>query len=148
MIPEFGTATPGIEYSLRPGGYVVILNGAGAVAMVSTLEGLALPGGGQNEVEKPEEAAIREAQEECGLQVALSKCIGVADELFYSEVERKHYRKRCTFFIGEVVCRSGVGEPDHKLLWWSAGEAITNLRHGSQRWAVAEACRLAGAKGL
>jgi ADP-ribose pyrophosphatase YjhB (NUDIX family) len=148
MIPEFGTANPRTEYSLRPGGYVVILNGAGAVAVVSTPEGLALPGGGQSEVEKPEEAALREVQEECGLQVALSKCIGVADELVYAKAQRKHYRKRCTFFLGEMVCRSGVGEPDHKLLWLSPGEAITALRHGSQRWAVAEACRVAGAKGL
>jgi ADP-ribose pyrophosphatase YjhB (NUDIX family) len=80
-IPEFGTAASGVAGVLRPGGYAVIFSAAGEVAAVSTPSGLALPGGGQEDGEPPDTAAIREVEEECGLRVALGRRIGVADEL-------------------------------------------------------------------
>jgi hypothetical protein len=55
----------------------------------------------------------------------------------------KHYRKRCTFFLAKVIERSGPGEPDHELAWLSLIDAVERLRHGSQRWAVAQAGNLA-----
>jgi ADP-ribose pyrophosphatase YjhB (NUDIX family) len=142
-IPEFGSATPGAVYILRPGGYVVIFRTGGDVAVVSTPRGLALPGGGQDHGESAADAALREAHEECGLRIALGRCVGVADELVFAADEGKHYRKRCTFFLAAVVGRSGAGEPDHELVWLSPADAIARLQHESQRWAVAEAGRLA-----
>jgi 8-oxo-dGTP pyrophosphatase MutT (NUDIX family) len=138
-IPEFGIVTPGVVYRLRPGGYVVLLRG-GTIGVVATPAGLVLPGGGQEDGESAEAAAIREAAEECGLRVTLDRCIGVADELVFAAEEGIHYRKRCTFFLGEAAGRCGVGEPDHELLWLPIAEA-GRLRFGSQRWAVAETCR-------
>jgi hypothetical protein len=35
----------------------------------------------------------------------------------------------------------GAGEADHELRWLASEEAVAALRHQSQRWAVAEACR-------
>lgn len=143
-IPEFGPATRGADYALRPGGYAVIFNGAGQVAVVTTPAGLMLPGGGQDPGESAPDAAAREAREECGLRVSPGRCVGVADELVFAADEGKHYRKRCTFFLADVIERSGAGEPDHELRWLSPADAAALLRHGSQRWAVAEACRLNG----
>ena len=60
VIPEFGRSTPGAAYVLRPGGYVVIFSDDGDVAAVATPLGFALPGGGQNQWESPEDAAARE----------------------------------------------------------------------------------------
>src|SRR5262249_28261173 len=134
------------DYVLRPGGYAVIFGAAGEVALVSTPSGLALPGGGQNPGEPPEDAAIRESREECGLQIALVHAVGVADELVFAADEGTHYRKRCTFFIAEVVGRTGAGEPDHELVWLPLPEAVAALRHESQRWAVSQAGRLAVGK--
>jgi RimJ/RimL family protein N-acetyltransferase/ADP-ribose pyrophosphatase YjhB (NUDIX family) len=142
-IPTFGIAAADAEYLLRPGGYTVIWNAVGELAAVATPLGLSLPGGGQNIGEKPEEAAARETEEECGLSVFLGPCIGVADELVFAAEEGTHYRKRCTFFLAEIMGRSGPGEADHKLVWLSPEDSITKLIHGSQRWAVSEACRLA-----
>jgi hypothetical protein len=34
------------------------------------------------------------------------------------------------------------GEADHELRWLPPAAAVASLRHESQRWAVAEACRL------
>ncbi|MFO0964384.1 MAG: NUDIX domain-containing protein [Gemmataceae bacterium] len=137
-LPEFGIASPGAAYRLRPGGYLVLVRD-GAVGAVSAPAGLVLVGGGQEDGETAEAAAIREAAEECGLQVVLGDRIGVADELVYAADERVYYRKRCTFFLAEVVGHVGSGEPDHELVWLSAREAAARLRFGSQRWAVAEA---------
>jgi 8-oxo-dGTP diphosphatase len=147
-IPEFGIAASGVEYVLRPGGYAVIFNGAGAVAVVSTPRGLFLPGGGQEIEESPEEAAVREAREECGLHISLGGRIGVADELVLAESEGTHYRKRCVFFFAEIVEELGVGEPDHELAWLAPDAAARELRHESQRWAVFKACRLITASGV
>jgi 8-oxo-dGTP diphosphatase len=141
-IPEFGSATPGAEYVLRPGGYAVIFRSGGEVAVVSTPLGLALLGGGQEPAESAAAAAVREAHEECGLRITLGRCIGTADELVFAADEERHYRKRCTFFLAEIVAMSGGGEPDHELRWLPVADAVAMLLHESQRWAVSEACRL------
>jgi 8-oxo-dGTP pyrophosphatase MutT (NUDIX family) len=138
-ITEFGVVAPGAVYRLRPGGYVVLLRG-GMIGVVATPVGLVLPGGGQEDGESAEAAAVRETVEECGLRVTLGRCIGVADELVFAAEDGVHYRKRCTFFLSEAAGRCGGGEPDHELIWLPIGDA-NRLRFGSQRWAVAEAVR-------
>src|SRR6266850_1463507 len=67
-IREFGTAVPGQIYILRPGGYSVIRE-RGVVAVVLAPGGAYLPGGAQQAEESPEQAAVREALEECGLRI-------------------------------------------------------------------------------
>ncbi|MCI0463867.1 MAG: NUDIX domain-containing protein [Gemmataceae bacterium] len=126
---------------LRPGGYAVLFRATGEAAVVSTPLGLALPGGGQDNGESPEDAAIREVKEECGLGIQLGHRLGVADELVFAVDERIHYRKRCTFFLAEVLGRSRAPEPNHELVWLSPRDAVAMLLHESQRWAVSEACR-------
>jgi len=143
QIPEFGLDPSEAEYILRPGGYTVIFNAVGEVAVVSTPKGLWLPGGGQEGAESPEETAVREAQDECGFIISLGSRIGVADELVFAADEEAHFRKRCVFFMAEFLEKVGAGEPDHELIWLRPETAIERLRHASQRWAVSEACRLA-----
>lgn len=139
IIPEFGIPSPGAEYILRPGGYAVIVNSAGKVALVATPSGVYLPGGGQENSESPEEAVIRETIEECGLRITLGEHIGVADELVFAESEGIYYRKRCSFFLATVMAMCGGGEGDHELMWVTVEEAVIVLRHESQRWAVLSA---------
>jgi 8-oxo-dGTP diphosphatase len=146
-IPQFGRAAPGAAYVLRPGGYAVIVNAAGAVAVVRTPLGHALPGGGQDGAESPADAAVRETRAECGLRITLGERLGVADELVFAADEATHFRKRCVFFLAEVAAQVGAGEPDHELLWLSPAEAVAALRHAGQRWAVTEAFRPARRRG-
>lgn len=135
----FGDPKPGVAYVLRPGGYAVILDDRGALAVVATEEGLHLPGGGQEAGESPEIAAIREVAEETGLRVALQALIGIADELVFSRARATHYRKRCWFFRATVIGSGERVDEDHELRWMAPDEAIAGLHHEVQRWAVRKA---------
>jgi 8-oxo-dGTP diphosphatase len=138
---EFGERVAGATYVARPGGYAVIFNDTGEVAVVSTPQGHFLPGGGQDHGETPGQAAVREVHEECGLSIRLGPRLGTADELVFAEEEGVYYRKRCAFFLGRVVRREALGEIDHELIWLDPEEAAACLNHGSQSWAVSQACR-------
>ncbi len=142
-IREFGTAVPGQTYVLRLGSYSIARQ-ADRVAIVLAPGGAYLPGGAQQPGESPEQAAVREALEECGLRIQLGRCIGVADELVYADKEQTYFRKRCTFFTAEVMDfdSSRAIEPDHQLVWLPPAEALAKLRHESQRWALQEAERI------
>lgn len=133
----FGTPVHGANYVLRPGAYSVIRSSTGKIAVVTTPAGCFLPGGGQEKGESLEEAATREAAEECGLRIRIGSRIGVADELVYSADERTYFRKRCAFFLARVVASDvNPAESDHLLTWLKPDEAIRRLTHESQRWAV------------
>ena len=138
-IPVFGDPQPGATYVLRPGGYAVIFDPHGRLAVVATEEGLHLPGGGQEANETPAIAAIREVAEESGLRVTLQETIGVVDELVFARSENLHYRKRCWFFRAAVVGTGEATEPGHELMWMEIAAAIEGLHHDCQRWAVQKA---------
>lgn len=141
-IPEFGVADAGAEHIMRAGGYALIFDATGELAVVSTPRGFMLPGGGQEAGESPGAAAVRETYEECGLRITLGARIGVADELIFAADEGVHYRKRCTFFLAEVAGSGATCEDDHELIWFRPERAALELRHESQRWAVNAATAL------
>jgi 8-oxo-dGTP pyrophosphatase MutT (NUDIX family) len=133
---------PGVTYTDRHGGYVVASNRAGEVAVVSTPQGLFLPGGAQEHAETAEQAAVREAYEECGLRIRLKLRLGEADEYVFAADEAVYYRKRCAFFGATAARQENHSEADHELVWMAPEAAAGRLRHESQRWAVSEAHRL------
>ncbi|MBX7222132.1 MAG: NUDIX domain-containing protein [Blastocatellia bacterium] len=141
-IPVFGLVEEEAEFHLRPGGYAVIFRVPGEIAVVRAPMGFALPGGGQHEGEAPEQAAIRETREECGLRIELTGLLGMADELVFAADENLHYRKRCTFFLARIVGTGKAEESDHELVWLAPQTAFDRLRHASQRWAIRRALEI------
>jgi 8-oxo-dGTP diphosphatase len=138
-IPEFGDSQPGAAYVPRPGGYAVIFDERGRLAVVATAEGLHLPGGGLEPGESAEAATLREVAEETGLRVEIRAFIGAAHELVFARQENVHYRKRCSFYRATVVGAGEPSEPDHELGWMAPHEALRSLHHEIQRWAVRKA---------
>jgi 8-oxo-dGTP diphosphatase len=136
--PRFGEKVAGARYILRPGGYVIVHNSHGDIAVLSTPEGYFLPGGGQENGETLERTAIREAFEECGVRIEITGSIGTADELVFEKSEGKYYRKQCTFFSADLVRREAGCEDNTELLWMRAEDAARLLSHESQTWAVTE----------
>lgn len=136
IISEFGQATSGAHYILRPGGYLIVRNSLGEIACVSTSRGFFLPGGGQKGEESPEQAAVRETFEECGLLVKVISEVFKADELVFDPLENAYYRKRCVFFSAELLGCEEASEVDHQLVWLTQQDAIDQLSHRSQAWAV------------
>lgn len=143
MIRQFGEKLSGVNYILRPGGYIVIKNSDGKVGVISTAQGYFLPGGGQDHEESPAEAAVREAKEECGLQIEIVRMISMADEFLFAASEERYYCKRCTFFSARLIEQNPGGEVNHRLLWMTADEAASTVTHQSQRWAILMDTRVA-----
>ncbi len=132
----FGERLPDQDYQPRPSAYVVLRDSQQRVAVVRVRRGAFLPGGGIEPGETPEEAAAREASEECGLEVDVLSSIGLAEEYLYSEREATFFAKHSSFFRGSVRGSVPSSEPDHELVWVHQDEAERLMTHGSHRWAL------------
>ena len=136
-IPTFGEHVDGVEYTPRPGGYAVVCDREGRIAVVRTPKGYFLPGGAVEDGESAEEASIRETLEETGLQIKVLKSLGRADELVYKKSQARYFRKECEFYLAEVVSDAVEdSEPDLILEWTPVETTLQILAHGSQAWAV------------
>lgn len=138
-ILQFGSAACDGPVVLRPGAYAVVVDDAGRIAVLDTPVGRMLPGGGLDDDESAEAAAVRETAEECGLAITLERALGVADELVHARAEATTFRKRGSFFLARVAGATARVDTDHVLAWVAPGEAIATLAHASQAWAVRQA---------
>ncbi|MEZ4660837.1 MAG: ASCH domain-containing protein [Caldilineaceae bacterium] len=140
-IRTFGQRVENANYILRPGGYAVITNDVGQIALARTGGKYYLPGGGQDAGESFEDAARRETQEEVGLQIEIGFKIGLADQLVLAADTKHYYCKRCHFFSAHLSQKTpsvGAMELEHELVWMRPAQAIAALRLGSERWAVGQ----------
>ncbi|MGE0447193.1 MAG: NUDIX domain-containing protein [Vicinamibacterales bacterium] len=136
---RFGTPLPGFPVVVRPSAYGLVRDASGHVAVVRSIDGVFLPGGGIDEGESPEEALVREAGEECGWSVRVGEWCGRAIQFTLSGDGLVFYEKRCEFF-DIVIDREGAApiEPWHETLWVTPEEARSLLKHESHAWAIGE----------
>jgi 8-oxo-dGTP diphosphatase len=139
MVPVFGSPDSRFPHLVRRSAYALIVGQSDRLAIVHTSKGSYLPGGGMMDFESPEAAICREAREECGLAIVPRSWRRVAIDHIISASEATHFEKRSTF-CDATVRGPAVGpcEPDHRLAWMSAEDALRVLTPPSHRWAVAE----------
>ena len=133
----FGERPAGKSCVVRASAYAVIESN-GTVAVVRTDAGFFLPGGGIDGTETPEQAAIREALEECGLVIRPANWRERAIQIVYSRSENRVFEKRSTFVdVCFFECRSRGFEDSHELEWLDFETACRLLSHESHAWATA-----------
>ncbi len=136
-VPAFGVRPERKPCTIRPSAYAIIEDAHGRLALVRTVEGVFLPGGGIEPGETAREAVVREALEECGLFVRVGAWAARAVRFAYSEPENTHFEKRSTFFEGEIGgARTEGQEVGHELVWIETGLAARHLTDESHGWAV------------
>jgi len=136
-VPVFGAPPTGVLAIVRPSAYGIIADPQGRLAVVHTPIGLSLPGGGSDEAEAPDVTVVREAREECGLDIRVGRWRRNAIEHVFSTAEQAQFEKRNTFCDAAVLRADGEpSEPDHLLEWMPAGQAAALLVPASHRWAV------------
>jgi len=107
---------------------VIVSDKDGNIALCGTRYKL-LPGGGVDEGETHEQAAIRECIEEVGCNVNIEKYLGFTEE--YRNNGKRHQITHC--FIGSVVGEKGVpqstqeDEQGMKVYWYPKDEILKIL---------------------
>jgi 8-oxo-dGTP diphosphatase len=135
---------PGREYQRRPGGYAVLFDAVGAVAVVWHEGVCYLPGGGAEPGESLLEAMHREVAEECGWTVDVLGDLGLADESF-EDADGICWVKAGQYFLARVSGAARIPrEAGHTVMWVRPRDAAQLLAHPSQVWAVEAALARCG----
>ena len=134
--PIFGARSERERYTVRPSAYGLIEDGRGQIALVRTPQGIFLPGGGIDAGETATQAVVREAQEECGFLVRVGTWATFAVQFCFSESEKTHFEKRCTFVDAVFEATAPAKEADHELVWMAFDAASAIMAHESHGWAI------------
>ncbi len=142
---QFGLAVSGALYVDRPGAYGIAVNGEGSILAV-TLEGTyALPGGGLEPSETPEEGLMREFLEETGYRIRILRPLSTARQYVFARAEQIYFNKLCQFFqVALIGDRGPVSETDHHGQWLQCDQVADAFQEEAHGWAVAKLQGLSG----
>ncbi len=138
-IPQFGTK-PEKEYKDRLSAYAVVFNDDGKLLTLIVGTTFHLPGGGIDLGEDPQEAVVREAQEEAGCKITDLQYIGKANQ-FFLNTDMGPLNKLGIFFKARMIhidSTKGV-EADHKISWLTPEEFFYSSSSEFQKWALKKA---------
>ena len=130
MIPTFGDQSKS-PTKLRKAAYAIILEDAKLAVVRGENGGYFLPGGGIDPGEVPQQALLREIQEECCKHAEIHSEIGEAIQFFSS---KGHYLKMHVHVFLCSFTSAIQGKPEHTLFWMNPDEVP--FFHESHRWAV------------
>lgn len=134
----FGEQVPGLDYTLRPCSYGVVLDDAGRVAVVVKRGTFPfLPGGGAKPGEDEVATLLREVREELGVEAEVLEELGRARQ-FFVVPDEANFQAEMTLFrirLGAPI-PGGPAEEDLDLRWLPPEEVIPTFFHRAHAWAV------------
>jgi ribosomal protein S18 acetylase RimI-like enzyme/8-oxo-dGTP pyrophosphatase MutT (NUDIX family) len=134
-MPTFGERVAGYELRPRPSAYTLVQSDSQSVAVVTTPEGVFLPGGGIDAGEWAELAAVRETREECAIDVRTTWLIGRATDIVFSKKENACFEKTSTFVAADLI--GPVAQtPEHDVRWLPLDEAARTVTRNGHAWAI------------
>lgn len=135
---QFGKTNQGLTYIERPTAYGVCPRGETLALVRIGREApyeYDLPGGGIEPGEDEAAALMREFQEETGLTIWPTRVVGRAGQYWVNRGEPRN--SLATFYEVELSATDGSpSEPDHALIWASAQDAMSKVRHEAHAWAI------------
>ena len=134
--PVFGDQVPGRVYVPRPSAYAIIPDTEGRIAIVDTAEGVFLPGGGIDAGEWADLAAVREAREECAVDIRTTWLVGHATDLVSSVRKGQAFEKPSVFLAAELLAHLDTPR-EHRVEWLAPAEAERRVTRDGHRWALA-----------
>ncbi|MCC6008837.1 MAG: NUDIX hydrolase [Rhodobacteraceae bacterium] len=137
MLPRLGEPIrPGIRYVTRPGAYAILMR-EGQILLTHQQRPrseVQLPGGGIDPGEAPLVALAREAREETGWSVSLTRRLGAYQRFVFMPEYDLWARKVCHIYLGRPVLRlSEPTEPGHTALWMAPEAALAELASPGDR---------------
>ena len=130
----FGAQVDGHTYHIRRAVYVVIRDSAGRVAAVQAHGYLWLPGGGIEGGETPEQALVREVEEECAQRLHIVEKMGEALQYFYAPSEDTYFAMYAIFYTGTFLGKT-PGQAALPFVWVCPDDK-TPFFHASHVWAA------------
>jgi ADP-ribose pyrophosphatase YjhB (NUDIX family) len=130
----FGAQVDGHTYHARRAVYAVIPDREGRVATVQAHGHLWLPGGGIEGGETPEQALVREVEEECVQRLQIVEKLGEALQYFYASSEDTYFAMQAIFYVG-VFLGQIPGQAAVPLVW-VLPDAKAPFFHTSHVWAA------------
>jgi 8-oxo-dGTP diphosphatase len=129
----FGTQVDGHTYHARRAVYAVIPDREGRVAAVRYRGNFFLPGGGM-EGETPEQALVREVEEECAQRLHTAGKIGEALQYCYASSEDKYFAMHAVFYAGAFLGHM-PGQVELPFIWGFPDDKA-QFFHASHVWAA------------
>jgi 8-oxo-dGTP diphosphatase len=127
-------------YHARRAVYAVIQDDVGRVAAVIADSGkLWLPGGGIETGETPEQALLREVEEECAQRLHIVGNIGEALQYFYARSDDTYFAMHAVFYEGAFLGQT-TGHAEHRLVWIFPDDRA-HFFHACHAWAVQHFCQ-------
>ena len=141
--PQFGLPEAAGVWPDRPSAFGIAVR-RGRIALVEIGDPgrqtwLALPGGGLEPGETPEDALVREFAEETGLVIRPVSSLGASSDRVVIN-DGRAFNVRGVFFTAVILDERPdlLTEPDHRLVWRTPLQALQDLHRESHAWAVAQ----------
>ncbi|MFC2969966.1 NUDIX hydrolase [Acidimangrovimonas pyrenivorans] len=137
MIRRFGEPVRAdIQYRRRPGVYAILRHGDRLLLthQDAPVPEFQLPGGGIDPGESPIHALHREAWEETGWRIEITRRLGAFRRFTYMPEYEYWAEKVCTVYLARPVRRLGPpSEPGHQAVWMPIAQAARELGNPGDR---------------